>query len=278
MMDNMAHRFPRRLVRTAAVLTSLTALAAGTAACSDDVETPLAANTGPEHLRAEVVDMLPFDEDSFTQGLEVDSRGHLLVSTGLQGQSRIYRRELDGDEVQSVDLDPEFFGEGITQSGSNLWQLTWHDGVAIRRDAQTLEETGRFDWPGEGWGICSLDDQTLVASDGSSRVRLLDSRDLTEVGHATVGGDDPVEGLNELECVEGEVYANVFQTDRIVGFDPHTGSLTADIDASGLPNNAEPNVDNVLNGIAHKPASDHFYLAGKRWPDLYEVRFVPQDS
>lgn len=290
-MDNMSSWFPRRpRYAAAALLTAMLALSSCTAATDSQhpqgaSKTTSAGSTqpdaagaddNPQYLRAEVVARHPFDEASFTQGLEVDQRGHLLVSTGQTGQSRIYRRDMDGRELQSADLDREFFGEGITRVGPTIWQLTWRDHVAVRRDAETLEETGRVSWPGEGWGICALTDQLLVASDGSPQVRLLDAATLREVSRTTVGGTTPIAGLNELECVNGEVYANVFLTDQIVGFDPHSGRVLAHIDASGLPNNAKPDVDNVLNGIAHLPGTDRFLLAGKRWPDLYEVTFVPR--
>ena len=226
----------------------------------------------------------PFDQDSFTQGLEVAPDGTLLVGTGQEGQSRLYRRTLDAAgsardaELASVDLDPQYFGEGITQVGDSVWQLTWQDGVALRRDADTLEATGRATYDGEGWGLCARDDE-LIFSDGSAELRRMDPDSLEERERFRVTSDGaPVTGLNELECVGDDIYANVFTTTDIVRIDANSGEVTALIDASALPNHASPDPNNVLNGIAHLPGTDEFLLAGKRWPDLYRVTFEPADG
>ncbi|WP_342319263.1 glutaminyl-peptide cyclotransferase [Corynebacterium mayonis] len=228
-----------------------------------------------EQLRAEVQQRYDFNEGSFTQGLELADDSSLYVATGQVGQSRLYRVNLEGEELQSVDLDPEFFGEGITRVGDHLWQLTWKDGVALKRDAATLEELDRVDIEGEGWGICSRGDE-VIYSDGTSKLRRMDPDSLAERERfeVTLEGS-PVAGLNELECVGSDVYANIFLTTDIVRIDAATGEVTAVIDASGLENNAVADPNNVLNGIAHIPGSKEFYLSGKRWPDLYRVRLVP---
>ncbi|AGF71825.1 glutaminyl-peptide cyclotransferase [Corynebacterium halotolerans] len=228
-----------------------------------------------ERLSVEIVDIHPFDETSFTQGLEVDEDGALLVGTGQRGESRVYRSTLEGEKLASADLAPEFFGEGLTRVGDHLWQLTWQSGVAFRRDADTLEETGRVDYPGEGWGLCARGDE-LIMSDGTDQLRRLDAETFAERDRfrVTLGGE-PVQGVNELECVGDEVYANVFLSTDILRIDAATGAVTGVIDASTLPNNATPDPDHVLNGIAHVPGTGRFLLGGKRWPDLYEVELVP---
>lgn len=229
-----------------------------------------------EHLVPEIISTHSFDSTSFTQGLELDG-DELIVGTGQYGGSRIYRSSVDGQESVSQSLDPEFFGEGITKSGDAIWQLTWNEGVAFKRDADTLEELDRVSYDGQGWGICSTDD-ALITSGGSSTLTFRDPETFAENSTVDVTLDgSPVGNLNELECVDGEVYANIFLDTDIMRIDPNSGEVTAVIDASNIPNNATPDTNNVLNGIAHIPDSDRFYITGKRWPDLYEVRFVPAD-
>lgn len=229
-----------------------------------------------EHLVPEIISTHSFDSTSFTQGLELDG-DELIVGTGQYGGSRIYRSSVDGQESVSQSLDPEFFGEGITKSGDAIWQLTWNEGVAFKRDADTLEELDRVSYDGQGWGICSTDD-ALITSDGSSTLTFRDPETFAENSTVDVTLDgSPIGNLNELECVDGEVYANIFLDTDIMRIDPNSGEVTAVIDASNIPNNATPDTNNVLNGIAHIPDSDRFYITGKRWPDLYEVRFVPAD-
>lgn len=229
-----------------------------------------------EHLVPEIISTHSFDSTSFTQGLELDG-DELIVGTGQYGGSRIYRSSVDGQESVSQSLDPEFFGEGITKSGDAIWQLTWNEGVAFKRDADTFEELDRVSYDGQGWGICSTDD-ALITSDGSSTLTFRDPETFAENSTVDVTLDgSPVGNLNELECVDGEVYANIFLDTDIMRIDPNSGEVTAVIDASNIPNNATPDTNNVLNGIAHIPDSDRFYITGKRWPDLYEVRFVPAD-
>lgn len=236
-----------------------------------------------DKLTAKVVATHPFSEDSFTQGLEVTPDGELLVGTGQTGESRIYRAKVRNHEVEaSAELDDTQFGEGITQAGDHVWQLTWKDGVAIKRDPKTLQETGRAPYDGEGWGLCAFED-TMFMSDGSSQLQRLapDSFDgKADPIKVTLDGS-PVDKINELECVtdrqgERHVFANVWFSTDILRIDPESGHVTGIVDASGLDNNADPrDADNVLNGIAYDPSLDLYYLTGKRWPDLYEVRFEP---
>lgn len=250
-----------------AAVTLLMSSAAGLVSCAGEP-------VGVERLVPQVVAVHPFDERSFTQGLEVEVEGTLLVGTGEYGESRIYRTTLEGQELASAGLEPGFFGEGITRHGGHIWQLTWLEQVALKRDAETLAEIDRVPYPGEGWGLCSTGDE-LIMSDGTDTLRRLDPETFEELDRfrVTVEGE-PQEGLNELECVDGDIYANVFLTTDIVRIDA-SGTVTAVIDASGLPNNAEPAADHVLNGIAHVPGTNRFLLGGKRWPDLYEVELIP---
>lgn len=236
--------------------------------------TPPAAPRSIDHLKPEVITTLPFDESSFTQGLEIDEDS-LIVGTGQYGASRIYRSSLGGEKFASAALPADNFGEGITVVGDHIWQLTWKSGVAYKRDRRTLEVEDQAHYAGEGWGICAIDEDTMVMSDGSSTLRLLDTDTFAERDRLDVTANgDAVSRLNELECVGDEIYANIFQSTDIVRIDARSGVVTAIIDASALPNNAAPDVDNVLNGIAHIPGTQRFYLTGKRWPDLYEVEWV----
>lgn len=253
--------------------------------CADQ-GAPLEVEDSVPRLSVEVVGQQPFDDTSFTQGLEVDEDGSLLVGTGLEGQSRIYRVGNDGEVTDSHDLDPDLFGEGITRHGDSVWQLTWQSGVAMERDAVTLEEKNRVLYDGEGWGICSFDD-TLVHSDGTDTLQFRDpdTFEVTETRVVTSAGT-PISQINELECVENpesgrEVWANIWYSDEIIRIDPETGEVTAIVDASKLrqmlPDDATSTAD-VLNGIAHIPGTDRYFVTGKLWPTLFEVRFTPDNS
>lgn len=244
------------------------------AGCSSDGSGPDASGTSAEQLTAQVVAEYPSDTSSFVQGLEFMPEGDLLFSTGLEGHSRIYRAPVTGgDPTVSVDLDPGFFGEGSTRHEDTVWQLTWKSGVAVRRDAATLAETGRVDYDGEGWGLCT-NGERLVMSDGSSSLTFRDPDTFAETGNVAVTLDgEPVDRLNELDCSGGEVWANVWQTDRIVRVNPATGEVTGVLDTAGLdlPARDHPGAD-VLNGIAAVPgAPDRFLLTGKLWDTVYEV-------
>lgn len=242
---------------------------------SEESVTETSISDQVEHLTVEIVATHEFDDTSFTQGLEVEPGGTLLVGTGWEGESRIYRTTLDGQQTNEHRLPDDQFGEGITRHGDTVWQLTWQDGVAYQRDAATLEQIGQASYPGEGWGLCSFPGE-IIMSDGTAVLRRVDPETFVERDRfaVTLNGQ-PVDNLNELECVDGDIYANLFLATTIVRIDAATGEVTGVIDGSGIPNNATPDPNHVLNGIAHIPGTDRFYVTGKRWPDLYEVRFVP---
>lgn len=243
------------------------------ASAPEDGVTTAAALTA-EHLKARVIDRLDYDESLFTQGLEVDEDGTLLVGSGRYGESGVHRL-VPGETSpqQSTALAGDQFGEGITRSGDTLWQLTWKSGTALSFDAENLQPTGSAEYSGEGWGLCDMGDQ-LALSDGTSTLRFVDPQSFEELDRVTVTLEGKeVDELNELECVDGQIYANVWFSTDILRIDPSTGMVNAVIDASGLDNNAAANPDNVLNGIAHIPGTDEYYLTGKRWPDLYRVAF-----
>jgi glutaminyl-peptide cyclotransferase len=220
--------------------------------------------------QVEVLQKIPHDTSAFTQGLELVD-GVLYEGTGLEGQSTM--RALDpatGEVRKKVDLPQELFGEGITVVGDTIWQITWRNGVAIERDRRTLDEVRRVPYDGEGWGICR-DQSRLVMSDGSARLTFRDPKTFAATGGVQVTRDGkPLTQLNELECVGGEVWANVWKTDEVVRIDPANGEVTNTYDLSSLK--PQGDVD-VLNGIAHVPGTDEFMVTGKNWPTIFRVRF-----
>ncbi|MFL6127309.1 glutaminyl-peptide cyclotransferase [Actinophytocola sp.] len=233
-------------------------------------------------LHVDVLGKIPHDRQAFTEGFEL-ADGVLYESTGLEGRSSI--RTVDpgtGRVTRTVDLAADLFGEGITVVGDSIWQLTWQNGVAIRRDRHTLVEEDRASYEGEGWGICH--DQAanrLIMSDGTDRLTFRDVDTFAVTGGVDVRGTDgePVTRINELECVPDEnghaqVWANIWQTDQIVRIDPGSGKVAATVDLQGLLPEADRAGVDVLNGIAHIPGTDEFLVTGKLWPTMFRVRFV----
>ncbi|MDQ0989416.1 glutaminyl-peptide cyclotransferase [Streptomyces sp. V3I7] len=228
-----------------------------------------------ERLRVKVLETLPHDPESFTQGLEM-AGGTLYEGTGLSGQSSVRSGAPGKPPMVHTSLPAPLFGEGITL-GRTLWQLTWRDRIAIERDATTLRELRRVPYPDEGWGICfDRGRRQSVTSDGSARLTFRDPRTLAKTGEVTVTEDGrPVTGVNELERADHAVYANVLPTERIVRIDPVTGAMTASIGASGLLHADELVPGATRNGIAAVPATDQFLLTGKFWPKMFHVARVP---
>jgi glutaminyl-peptide cyclotransferase len=175
-------------------------------------------------------------------------------------------------------VDDEYFAEGLALVDDHLVQITWKEGTAFVYDAETFDVIDELTYAGEGWGLCS-DGERLVMSDGSATLTFRDPESFEATGRVEVTLDGgAVERLNELECVGDRVYANVYQTDRIVEIDPSTGAVTAVIDAAELTT-AETNPDHdVLNGIAYDPATESFWLTGKWWENRYRVQFVPRTA
>ena len=241
------------------------------------VDEPL-GTTVPVPMRVEVIAKHPHATDAFTQGL-LWHDGLLYESTGLTGMSTLRQVDLTSGEVRRrVALDERLFAEGLALVGDRLFQITWHDEELLIWDRETLEEQERKRYDGEGWGLC-YDGTHLVMSDGSARLMFRDptSFDVVREVEVTKVGR-PLRRLNELECVDGAVYANVWQTDDIVKIDPRSGRVTAIIDASGLLSHRERLRTDVLNGIAWLPDRGHFAITGKNWPHLFEVAFVPRDE
>jgi glutamine cyclotransferase len=241
--------------------------------------TPSASAQVPiARLGYEVVSRRPHDTTAWTEGLLMDPDGRLFESTGINGVSQV--RELDpltGAVLRSVPVPADAYGEGLALVGDRLLvQLTWQEGRAITYDKETFAVLGTFGYEGEGWGLC-FDGKRLVMSNGSDTLTFRDPATFGVLGQVAVtAGGEPVPRLNELECVDGEVWANVWETDWIVRIDPATGAVTGALDTTGLlePHPARTDPGAVLNGIARVPGGDTWLLTGKRWPEAIEVRIT----
>lgn len=232
-----------------------------------------ASNAPAPKYGYQILNIFPHDSNAFTQGLILVD-GKLLESTGQEGRSSLRSVEISSGKVlKKVDVPLPYFAEGMTVLNGKVYQLTWQHNVGFIYDLQTLEKTGHFEYPGEGWGL-TTDGQSLIISDGSNRIKFLDPASLrvTRTISVTDGGT-PVNQLNELEFVKGEIYANIWHSDRVAAIDPQTGRVKAWIDLTGLMPEEEPlDEEAVLNGIAYDQANDKFYVTGKLWPRLFEIK------
>jgi glutamine cyclotransferase len=217
----------------------------------------------------------PHDSKAFTQGL-VFHDGNFLESTGEVGRSSLRRVGIDnGSVLQKVDVPPPYFAEGITLLKGKIYQLTWQHQVGFIYDALTFEKTGQFSYAGEGWGLAT-DGQSLILSDGTNRIRFLnpDNFQVTKT-IAVLDGKAAVAEINELEFVQGEIYANIWHADRIARIDPNTGKVVGWINLAGLLKPGEvQDEEAVLNGIAYDEASGRLFITGKLWPKIFEVRLT----
>ena len=224
----------------------------------------------------EVVNSWPHDPGAYTQGL-VYHDGKLFESTGLNGRSSLREVELaTGNVLRRVDVPEVHFAEGMTIFGDRVYQLTWQSRKGFVYDLQSFQLLSEFAYEGEGWGL-THDGRHLIMTDGTSRIRFLDPGSLAVLRTVDVlDNGQPVTRLNELEYVRGEIYANVWQTDRIARIDPQSGAVLGWIDLTGLlrPEDQTPTAE-VLNGIAYDAAHDRLFVTGKFWPRLYQIRLKP---
>ena len=222
-----------------------------------------------------IVNTYPHDPGAFTQGLGF-ADGVLYEGTGLRGQSSLRKVDLKtGTILQVRQLPVRFFGEGITIYGNRVIQLTWRAKVGFVYHKQTFQLLDTFNYSTEGWGI-THDGRSLIISDGSATLHLLDPQTFKEIGRIEVHTrDGPVSSLNELEYVQGEIYANIWKTDRIARISPQTGEVVGWIDLEGLlePEDRYRRID-VLNGIAYDLKNDRLFVTGKLWPKLFEIELV----
>jgi len=222
-----------------------------------------------------IVNTYPHDRDAFTEGLVFED-GFLYEGTGLLGHSTLRRVKLEtGAILQIRELADQFFGEGITIYGNEIIQLTWQSNVGFVYDTNSFELLQQFNYSTEGWGI-THDEEHLIMSDGTSTLHFLDPQTFEETSQLAVfDNNGPVTRLNELEYIQGEIYANVWQTDRIARIEPGTGRVVGWVDLEGLltaEDRTEP-VD-VLNGIAYDADSDRLFVTGKLWPKLFEIELI----
>lgn len=221
----------------------------------------------------EVVRVWPHDRAAFTQGL-VFREGRFIESTGLNGRSSL--REIEpatGRILKQVSVPAQFFAEGVAVMGSKAFQLTWQNHRGFVYDVDTFQLQKEFAYEGEGWGLAT-DGNSLILSDGTARIRFLNPATFAVTRSIEVRLDDqPRDRLNELEFVQGEIFANLWQTDEVVRIDPATGRVRGVINFAGLLPRSEraPDTD-VLNGIAYDPATDRLFVTGKLWPKIFEVR------
>ena len=211
------------------------------------------------------------------KGLEFNN-GALYESTGMVGTSGIRKVALEtGKVLQQLRVNPPFFGEGITIINGQLIELTWQHQTGFVYKFPELQFVKQFNYPGEGWGLTN-DGKQIYMSDGTSEIRVLDPNTLTEKRRIKVTAEGkPVDQLNELEWVEGEIFANIWQTDRIVRFSPRTGAVVGWVDLTGLlPSRLRNGSEDVLNGIAWDPVAKRLFVTGKLWPALYEIKLAPK--
>jgi glutamine cyclotransferase len=248
----------RWIVLAAALLTAFTA------SC--------ARSRSPITLPVSLVAAMPHDPEAYTQGLQwID--GRLFESTGLYGQSSV--REVDlstGTVLRRYDLPAMFFGEGLTRHDGTLYLLTWREQTLFTFNPDTLEPTGQYPLPGEGWGLTS-DGDHLIKSDGSSTLTWFDPATRAEIRRLRVTENGkPLINLNELEWIDGWIFANVYLTDRIVVINPADGRVHATLDLGGLRQHLpRPHRAEVLNGIAYRPDTGHLLVTGKQWPRLFAL-------
>jgi glutamine cyclotransferase len=222
-----------------------------------------------------IIHVYPHDRTAFTQGLEYRG-GYLYEGTGLNGRSSLRKVDLEtGKVLQDTRLEPKYFGEGITLLDQRIIELTWQSHRGFVYDRNTFQLIRVFEYPGEGWGLTN-DGRQIYMSDGTAQIRCWNPSTLQEVRRIRVhDGQLPIQSLNELEYVHGEIYANVWQTDRIAIIAPADGLVTGWADLSGLLTAADlAEGADVLNGIAYDSLGDRLFVTGKLWPKLFEIQLV----
>jgi glutaminyl-peptide cyclotransferase len=236
----------------------------------------LAMAATPEYTY-KVVHVYPHDRTSFTEGLEYRG-GFLYESTGEKGHSVLRKMKLEtGEVLQEIKLPAHLFGEGITILNNRIVQLTYQTQLGFIYDLATLREKSTFIYQGEGWGLTN-DGSQIYMDDGSAQIRVWDGATLKEKRRITVHDDSgPIEQVNELEWVAGEIYANVWQTDKMLRISPADGRVLGRVNLAGLlgPEDRSARVE-VLNGIAYDAAGKRIFVTGKWWPKLFEIKLLPK--
>lgn len=244
------------------------------AACMAQSSEQRRTTRAPEYT-FEVIHVFPHDPNAFTQGLAYRG-GFLYEGTGINGRSSLRKVRIEtGEVIRHVDLPPEFFGEGIALLESTVVQLTWQSHTGFVYSLKDFRLLRQFSYSGEGWGL-TTNGRELLMSDGTASIRVLNPSTFEEKRRFMVrDGSDPVTELNELEFVEGEIYANVWQTDRVARISAQSGKVVGWIDLTGILSpmyRREPNA--VLNGIAYDPAGKRLFVTGKLWPSIFQIRII----
>ncbi len=243
--------------------------------CTAEQATPTPTPARVAYYTYEAIAEYPHDPDAFTQGLTIGD-GRLYESTGLYGNSTLRQVDLETGAVeQVVHLPRDYFGEGMTIYGETIVQLTWRENIGFVYDLESFRRVDEFSYDTEGWGL-TYDGSNLIMSDGTSRLYFLDPTEFEVLRTIEVkDGVEPVVRLNELEYIGNEVYANVWQTDRIARIDPETGQVTGWVDLTGLLSPEDASRADCLNGIAYDSAANRLYVTGKLWPSLFQIELVP---
>lgn len=242
---------------------------------STSVSLKLKSNIAPKKYSYKVIKSFNHDPDAYTQGL-VYMDGFIYEGTGRNGSSSIRKVELEtGKIIQSVNMDQKHFGEGIALFNNKIYQLTWTSGVGFEYDLNTFKQIRTFDFSTQGWGL-TTNGKDLIMSDGSNVIHYMEPENFGELKRIEVyDNNGPVDQLNELEYINGDLYANVYQTDKIVIINPETGMVKGEIDFKGLLKASDrTNSVDVLNGIAWDETGKRLFVTGKLWPKLYHVEIV----
>jgi glutamine cyclotransferase len=272
MAKPMNVRTSPRLLAIAFLLTAVTRVLPG----QSSHQTP---SSRPPEYTFKLVHVFPHDPGAFTQGLAFRD-GFLYEGTGMNGRSSLRKVRLDtGEIVQRVDLASEYFGEGITLLKDEVVQLTWRSQTGFVYNLSDFRWLRQFPYSGEGWGLAT-NGRELFMSDGTAQIRVLDPETFAEKRRFTVrDGDTSIEQLNELEFVEGEIFANVWQTDRIARISPQNGKVVGWIDLTGLLSPVyHREAGAVLNGIAYDSNRKRLFVTGKLWPSVFEILLVPKPA
>lgn len=229
----------------------------------------------PEQLGYQIISSRPHDESAYTQGLQlIGSR--LFESTGMYGQSTLRENDAtSGKILRKRPLAKTVFGEGLAIVGGEMFVLTWKENIAYVFELDTFKPIRSHNYLGEGWGL-TTDGKQLIMSDGSNKLKFIDPKDFSTLKTLEVkDGKIPVTNLNELEWIDGQIFANIYQTDKIARISPTDGHVTGWLDLTGLKNQLpKPNRADVLNGIAYDPSTGHLLVTGKYWPLMFEMKIV----
>ncbi len=233
------------------------------------------SNTKPKQYTFRVVKTYPHDPDAYTQGLFYKD-GFLYEGTGQKGSSSIRKVELEtGKVLQSINLENKYFGEGITLFNGKIYQLTWTTQAGFIYDFSTFKQIGSFTYPTQGWGLTN-NEAELIMSDGTNVIHFMEPNNFAEIHRIEVFDEnDIVDSLNELELINGDIYANVYTTDRMVIINPETGVVKGNIDFKGLLKDSDrTGHEDYLNGVAWDKAGKRLFVTGKQWPKLYQVELI----